>query len=292
MSPALPSRAPSGQCIGDGLADHLQGGLINRLEAPDDLRLKFGSGRARPGEFVPPSVVEPLRLGPCGSLPVGDAVANRIGPLLAVHRPCPIPGASRSHRGKARSSRSLATADTECLRWRASNYSRSWTSSVNRRLRGLVFPAGAGRFRRTLGGGACNSPAGSSRSSVSTSSGGTSAGGSAGAVGQSSSIEAAPNPVVLAIVSGGDGAKRRVLSHRASTGVKHDAGGRRYLVRAAARRTVRQPGPGAPACPPPASPCSTRRGGSARPRPATTWPGRSPTWAVASCWWTTTRSPA
>jgi hypothetical protein len=55
--------------------------------------------------------------------------------------------------GKARPSRSLATADTDCLRWRASNHSRSWTSSVNRRLRALVFSAGAGRLRWARDGG-------------------------------------------------------------------------------------------------------------------------------------------
>jgi hypothetical protein len=46
------------------------------------------------------------------------------------------------------SSSSLATAETVCLRWRASSQSRSWTSSVSRMLRALVFPAGAVRVRR------------------------------------------------------------------------------------------------------------------------------------------------
>jgi hypothetical protein len=75
---------------------------------------------------------------------------------LGTDRPDIAPALSLAFQlppGKARPSRSLATADTDCLRWRASNHSRSWTSSVNRRLRALVSPAGAGRFRWARDGG-------------------------------------------------------------------------------------------------------------------------------------------
>ena len=57
QSPALPLQTPSGQCIGDGLVDHPYGGLINRPETLDDLRLKFSSSRARLGEFAPPHLL-------------------------------------------------------------------------------------------------------------------------------------------------------------------------------------------------------------------------------------------
>ena len=105
----------------------------------------------------------------------------------------------------------------------------SWTSLVNRRLRGLVFTAGCRPFRRSLGGGACNSPAGASGSSASTTSGGTSAGGSAARSVGADSIEAAADPWFTRFCRGGSGGQRRVLWHRASAGVKRDAGGRRYL---------------------------------------------------------------
>ena len=42
--PVLPSRAPSGQGIGDGLVDRPQGGLVNCPEALDDLRVSCMNG--------------------------------------------------------------------------------------------------------------------------------------------------------------------------------------------------------------------------------------------------------
>ncbi len=59
---------------------------------------------------------------------------------------------SRSRRfnsdlGNVRSSRSLTPALIDCLLWRASNHSRSWTSSVSRGLRAWSCPQGPGGAR-------------------------------------------------------------------------------------------------------------------------------------------------
>ena len=186
----------------------------------------------------------------------------------------------------------MATADTDCSRWRAGNHKP--VVDVLRQLEvvGLGLPRGRRALLPGLGRWGLRLrapivplvPLDVIRRHI---------GGRLGRRGRSEQLYRGRSQSSGSRHYAGGGAERSDrLSHRASTGVKHDAGGRRYPVRAAARRTVRQPGPGALACPPPASPCLTRRGGSARPRPATTWPGRSPTWAVASCWWTTTRSPA
>lgn len=80
--PALPSRAPSGQCIGDGLADRPQGGLVNYPEALDDLRVSCMNGNIhmqfiREGVAVMPPPY-PVRMeNGCSRLPI---TAEHYGP--------------------------------------------------------------------------------------------------------------------------------------------------------------------------------------------------------------------
>lgn len=130
----------------------------------------------------------------------------------------PYPSRVTWNLGRLRSRISVATAETDCRRWRASNHNRSCTSSGRMSFRPVVLLATAGRLRRALAGVLDSAEASPlpCASAWSPASSGPASGPkgivSCGVVGRSNPAGSVPSPVLRSLAMGDDLPDQRGVS--------------------------------------------------------------------------------